>query len=115
MNGGTAVTLFGRGFSTSVSCRFNNQLVVSALFMTSHMISCVSPEATETGETLIDIGSDFTSPQVRPSKSAARVAVRSFSVASAAQVPVFYHSCNFTGPYTDEALKTVAKFPFVVK
>jgi hypothetical protein len=34
---------------------------------------------------------------------------------SAAQVPVFYHSCNFTGPYTDEALKTVAKFPFVVK
>ena len=31
-----------------------------------------------------------------------------------AQVPVFYHSCNFTGPYTDEALKTVAKFPFVV-
>ena len=29
------------------------------------------------------------------------------------QVPVFYHSCNFTGPYTDEALKTVAKFPFV--
>ena len=87
MNGGTAVTLFGRGFSTSVSCRFNNQLVVSALFMTSHMISCVSPEATETGETLIDIGSDFTSPQVRPSKSAARVAVRSFSVASVAQVP----------------------------
>ena len=31
-----------------------------------------------------------------------------------AQVPVFYHSCNFTGPYTDAALKTVAKFPFVV-
>ena len=30
------------------------------------------------------------------------------------QVPVFYHSCNFTGPYTDDALKTVAKFPFVV-
>ena len=29
------------------------------------------------------------------------------------KVPVFYHSCNFTGPYTDEALKTVAKFPFV--
>ena len=29
------------------------------------------------------------------------------------QVPVFYHSCNFTGPYTDEAIKTVAKFPFV--
>ena len=26
---------------------------------------------------------------------------------------MFYHSCNFTGPYTDEALKTVAKFPFV--
>ena len=33
---------------------------------------------------------------------------------SGSQVPVFYHSCNFTGPYTDEALKTVAKFPFVV-
>jgi len=28
-------------------------------------------------------------------------------------VPVFYHSCNFTGEYTDEALKTVAKFPMV--
>ena len=25
----------------------------------------------------------------------------------------FYHSCNYTGPYTDEALQTVAKFPMV--
>jgi hypothetical protein len=30
-------------------------------------------------------------------------------------VPVFYHSCNFTGPYTDAALQIVAKFPFVVR
>jgi len=28
-------------------------------------------------------------------------------------VPVFYHSCNFTGPYTDEAVKIMAKFPMV--
>jgi len=26
---------------------------------------------------------------------------------------VFYHSCNYTGPYTDEALQTVVKFPMV--
>jgi hypothetical protein len=28
-------------------------------------------------------------------------------------VPVYYHSCNFTGDYTDEALKVVTKFPMV--
>eukprot|EP00660_Eupelagonema_oceanica_P019592 gene19592-biopygen7975 len=26
---------------------------------------------------------------------------------------VFYHSCNFTGPYTDDAVKIMAKFPMV--
>ena len=28
-------------------------------------------------------------------------------------VPVFYHSCNFTGPYTDAGVKIMAKFPMV--
>jgi len=28
-------------------------------------------------------------------------------------VPVFYHSCNFTGTYNDDALKIVSKFPLV--
>ena len=28
-------------------------------------------------------------------------------------VPVFYHSCNFTGDYTDDALKIITKFPMV--
>ena len=28
-------------------------------------------------------------------------------------VPVYYHSCNFTGAYTDAALDVVAKFPMV--
>ena len=27
--------------------------------------------------------------------------------------PVFYHSCNFTGPFTDAAIATMAKFPMV--
>ena len=27
--------------------------------------------------------------------------------------PVFYHSCNFTGPYTDAGVKIMAKFPMV--
>ena len=26
-------------------------------------------------------------------------------------VPVFYHSCNFTGEFTDEAIEIMAKFP----
>ena len=30
-----------------------------------------------------------------------------------ATAPVFYHSCNFTGPYTDSAIATIAKFPLV--
>ena len=28
--------------------------------------------------------------------------------------PVFYHSCNYTGPFTDAAVKVIAKFPLVV-
>jgi hypothetical protein len=28
-------------------------------------------------------------------------------------VPVFYHSCNYSGPYSDAALQVVAKFPMV--
>jgi hypothetical protein len=28
-------------------------------------------------------------------------------------VPVFYHSCNFTGPYTADAVAVMAKFPMV--
>ena len=26
------------------------------------------------------------------------------------KVPVFYHSCNFTGPYTDKGIEIMAKF-----
>ena len=29
-------------------------------------------------------------------------------------IPVFYHSCNYTGAFTDVALQTIAKFPLVV-
>eukprot|EP00756_Hemistasia_phaeocysticola_P057914 Hpha_TRINITY_DN34523_c0_g1::TRINITY_DN34523_c0_g1_i1::g.96465::m.96465 len=28
-------------------------------------------------------------------------------------VPVFYHSCNFTGTYTPEAIRVISKFPMV--
>merc|ERR1719468_1151693 len=28
-------------------------------------------------------------------------------------VPVFFHSCNFSGPYTDEAIAIMTKFPMV--
>lgn len=28
-------------------------------------------------------------------------------------VPVFYHSCNFSGPFSDHAIEIMAKFPMV--
>ena len=29
-------------------------------------------------------------------------------------VPVFYHSCNYTGQFSDAAIAIIAKFPLVV-
>lgn len=29
-------------------------------------------------------------------------------------VPAFYHSCNYTGAFTADAIQTIAKFPLVV-
>ena len=63
-------------------------------------------------------------PILRPTTAAATAVALAATLAAGAPSPpafswdtvgkmAFYHSCNFTGPYTDEALQVVAKFPMV--
>lgn len=54
---GSSLTLCAR--------RFDARLVVSALFMSTQMMTCVTPRAADIGDIIIDVGANFAAPQVR--------------------------------------------------